>query len=53
LNTGSSSAQCSSVRSLEHDMPHTVRTKPATAVPTNRTHPVSLGRRCLRNSPRT
>jgi hypothetical protein len=32
LNTGSSNAHCSSVRSLEYDMPHTVATKPATAV---------------------
>jgi hypothetical protein len=34
LNTGSSSAHCSSVRSLEYDMAHTVPTKPATAVTT-------------------
>ncbi|MDQ1536813.1 MAG: hypothetical protein QOE58_1206 [Actinomycetota bacterium] len=34
LNTGPSSAHCSVVRSLEYDIPHTVPTKPATAVTT-------------------
>jgi hypothetical protein len=32
LNTASSSAHCSSVRSLEYDMLHTVPTKPMPAV---------------------